>query len=820
MTFVTCLARLTEEGVIDRDRAKRFRDVYDEMEARFTKQYGSGPGEVLAGDAALRALDRDAQLSRRQAALQIQAQRQVLLDMARFDKGSGKDGAALVAMMARDPSARAPFASIEGRAEQLDFEAQAMIADFLEKHRRNLRGQVRHKADLDDVLRARHGDAVDNAEARAFSDAIGEVFEMQRQRFNLLGGDIGYDAKYGISHRWAAHRVRAVSYEVFRDIVRPELDLGRMRDPLTGEAFSEQGLDDALRAVYETIRTDGLNGLGSSDVGGSRKLANRRSDARFLQFKDGDAWLRVNEKFGASDPFTAIVSQISGMNRDLAMMERFGPNPDATVRWGIDQMKRRAAQSADPSPHALLKPQADEAAIQKVWSVVNGENSVPVLGGPFRTAVVKGLHGTRDVLVAAKLGKAVFAALGDMATVKVAKRFNGLPQTSRLLGMLRELNPLDAGDRQLSARLELGMRDATTTMMGLNRFLSQSHGPAFTKVLADGSMRVTGLNAFTEAGQHHFGKTFLGELAASRGQSFDALNPVFRGAMERYGIDGAMWDKMRSAPIEAFRGREFMSGALVRQVDAFAAERMMDMVLSETAHAVQMTTVRGRALTEIGRPGTFAGEAGRSLFQFKGFTASFMLTQGMRLNAMDTLGIGALYAARLAIGLTLFGAATLQLRQLSYGQDLRPMDGWEFWVDAMLQGGTIGIIGDVVGSFKREGALGLGGIVSGPMVGAAGDVGKMTVGNIWRAAHGDETRVARDGLNVLRKNTPGSNTWYAATAFNRMVIDQLGELADPSYASGYRRLERTAREQGTDYWWAPGQALPDRAPELTNVAGE
>lgn len=722
-------------------------------------------------------------------------------------------------MMARDD--RAPYQSVEGLTEVLDFQTHAQLAGFLDKHSRNLIGQTRDKAGLDDVLRARHGDAVASAEAKAFSDAIGEVIDAQRQRFNLLGGDIGYDAKYGITHSWDARKVRADSYDQFRDVVLPELDLKDMIDPLTGQSFTPEALDQALRAVYETIRTDGLAGLGTAEAGGSRKLANRRSDARFLRFKSGDAWLRVNAKYGSSDPFSAIMNQIHGMNRDIAMMQRFGPNPEASVRWMTDQARRRIVQSDDRSPHALNKADSLGHEIGKVWDIVSGKADVPVLGGPIRSTVVRTLHGARDIATAAKLGKAVLTALGDIATLKAAQRFNGIPQTSAMLGYLRQLNPLDKADRRLAADLELGMRDASQTMMGLNRYFGVTHGPAVTKVIADTSLRLTGLNAFTEAGQRHFGLTFLNTLAHQRGKGFDAVEPRLRAAMERYDITAADWDAMRAAPLWRHPdGRAFMAGRLVREANPAVAEKMMDMVLSETAAAVQMSTVRGRALTEFGRPGTFAGEAGRSLLQFKTFTASLMLTQGMRITGMDTAKLGALYAARLVIALTMFGAATLQLRQITYGQDFRPMDTWEFWVDALLQGGGLGIMGDVIGSFEREGALGLGGVVSGPLVGMATDAGKATIGNAFRAARGKDTHVQRDLVEFARKNTPGSNTWYASLAFQRMIFDQLRELADPDYRSAYRRAIRRARDRGSEFYWQPGEMSPERAPDFSNIAGD
>lgn len=818
MTFRVCLDNLKAEGAIDKARADRFAALFDQIEAGYKKRYGATPASVLAGEETLRALEWDAQLQRRQGALQVMAQKRVIEDMD--SHAGGNDGAAIIAMMARDPSRKAKYRSIEGHAEVLDFQAHAMIEDLLNKHRRNLIGQPRDKAGLYDILRARHGQKVDNPDAQAISDAVGQVFEMQRQRFNLAGGDIGYRADYGITHRHDARRVRKAGYEQWRADIMPLLDREKMVDAKTGGAFTDEGMEEALRAVWEAIRTDGLTGLGESRVGGAKKLANRRSDARFLHFKDGDAWLAYNESYGSSDPFTAIMDQIHGMNRDIAMLERFGPNPQATVDWAIDQAQRRMVQGDDPSPHVLNASAAIPAQVEKIWRIVNGEADIPVLGGAFRSGVVKGLHGARDLLVAAKLGKAALTTVSDLATARAARAFNGIPQTLQLKNYLKLLNPMDKSDRKLAAQLELGMRDASQTLLGLNRYMGQTFGPSLTKTIADTSLRITGLNAITEAGQRQFGKDFLAHLAHVRDDAFEALDAPLRAAMEGYGIGSREWDIMRSAPVHSERGGEWMIARAVREADPDVAEKMMDMVLSETATAVQSATVRGRALTNLGNPGTFAGELGRSVVQFKTFIASLMLTQGMRMSGIGKAQMAGLYGAKLFVALTLMGAATMQLRQLTYGEDLRDMDDWEFWVDAMASGGGMFILGDIIGSFKREGmASGIGEIMTGPLAGAVNDAGKATIGNAFRAARGDETHVLRDLNKFARRNTPGSNTWYAGLAFQRMVFDQLQALADEDADEAFERQINRAEDQGTDFWWAPGDGAPGRAPDLAPTTG-
>jgi hypothetical protein len=830
MSLDACLVKLQAEGKIDRDRAARFAELYRDMEGRYTKQYGAAPGKVLAAEDTVKALEWDAALRRRQAALQVEAQRTGYAHMDSYDDGSGlRDGQAIRAMMARDPSGRSNYQNVEGLAEQLDFAAHAKLHDFLETFRKNLAGQVRNKALLDEVIDARHGDTNVGEDAKAMSDAYGEVADGSREQFNMLGGDIGYDAKWGVPHSHSAYKVRKVAYEIWRDggvpagekplpgSVMAEIDPARMKDPMTGQEFTAHGLEDALQQVYQTIRTDGLAGNATAEIGGSSKLANRRSDARFLQFKDGAAWRRYNALYGESDPFTAMMSHVHGINRDIALMQRFGPNPDETVKWLTKQMAARYAQRPDTDVASLNVPRAEAYKIEKMWNVLAGDATIPVVGGPVRMAVGQTLQGARNVLTAAKLGKAVFRKLGDIPTDAAARRFNGLPQIVPFVSMLKEMT--SQADHKLAVQLELGMRDAAMTTLGLNRYLGMTHGPEITRTMADSAMRISGLNAVHDARLRLFGRDFLATLALNKGNEFADLPEALGKSLTRYGIDEAGWDAMRAAPTYSERGGEWMSGKLVRESNPQVAERMMDMVLSEMAVAVQASTLRGRTLTNTGRPLTFAGEVGSSLTQFKTFAASLMFTQVARMTGMETAQLGAIYAARMVIGMTMFGAIITQLRQITTGQDLRPMNTADFWIDALFQGGGLGIAGDLIDSFKREGASGPASALLGPLTGVGIDVGKATVGQAFAAGRGQQTHVGRAAIDLLRQNTPYSNTWYLSAAFNRLIFDQLQELADPQYKGAYARSQERAAKQGAPFYWKPGELAPERAPALNTAMG-
>jgi hypothetical protein len=53
-----------------------------------------------------------------------------------------------------------------------------------------------------------------------------------------------------------------------------------------------------------------------------------------------------------------------------------------------------------------------------------------------------------------------------------------------------------------------------------------------------------------------------------------------------------------------------------------------------------------------------------------------------------------------------------------------------------------------------------------------------------------------------------------------MLADQLQEAVDPDYRKSWKRIEHYAHENGTEYWWSPGDDAPERAPAMGNALEE
>jgi len=171
--------------------------------------------------------------------------------------------------------------------------------------------------------------------------------------------------------------------------------------------------------------------------------------------------------------------------------------------------------------------------------------------------------------------------------------------------------------------------------------------------------------------------------------------------------------------------------------------------------------------------------------------------------------------------LTLGGVVANAMIDIANGKDPSPLDQELTWMRGFFRGGGSGIVGDLLsqGMSGQQTTVGpVSGFVTGPTIGTVVDpLFALTFGNLGQAANGKNTHLGSEVVRQVRNMTPGNNLWYTRAAFNRMWADQLQEQIDPNFRQSFRRLERTAAEQGTQYWWAPGDLAPSRTPDMSNV---
>jgi hypothetical protein len=492
-------------------------------------------------------------------------------------------------------------------------------------------------------------------------------------------------------------------------------------------------------------------------------------------------------------------------------MQIFGPNPDHMIRWLSDVAKVDAVNKGGKPPKFRLD------KINDMWEYYKGKTGTPVNDG-----LAEYMSGTREALTSIQLGSAVVsAAATDPFFQAITRHMNGLPVVSTISDIVKIM--ASEKDQQFIVQV-LGIAENWTTQgLGVQRMYGELNGPRITRMMADATMKLSGLSQLTQAGRQSMGAAVASTMARHFDKPFAKVEGPFRQFMERYGVTALDWDIIRRT-----QAAEFMTSAgkpvrfadprqLAREGHIRQALKIQQMIVGETRFSTPSVGLETKAqLLGTSRAGTGGGEVRRSIALYKSFPVEIINTHLMRYLNMNGWQRGG-YITTFMVGSTLMGALAFQAKQMLSGKDPVAMDSAKFWAAAAAQGGGLGIFGDFF--FTDTNRFGKGALSTflGPVAGAIEDAVKYSKGNIQEFLAGEETKFMAESAQLLGRYTPVlSSLFYTKLAYQRAFIDWLTKMADPEANERFRRMERQARKDyGQRYFWRPGKGLPERAPNFT-----
>lgn len=600
------------------------------------------------------------------------------------------------------------------------------------------------------------------------------------------------------------------------------------------DAILEGDLEPELRKTYDAIVTDGISELEPSGMQKqSGKLANRHSAARELLFKDGESFLKYHENFGKGTVYGNMLSHIDTMAGEIALLETLGPNPEFTFNYLRDLVQ--ADEVGKKQTGLSITGKTKMQFLESVFAVVNGDVNRAV-----SSTLADLMGGTRSLLVSAQLGSAFLSATTDLVFLGQTAAFNGMGAIKTLKRSLKNFDPRNAADKRAAVRAGLiadlwvdktragnrfeQLEGSTSRGQGFVKKMIGSYADAMAKV-SDITMRVSLLAPWSEAGRHAFGLEFMGMLADKAPNKFNDLEKPVKRTFERYGITESDWEIMRKAtPLNVNDGAQFLRPddlADAKALGITTAERnelvgkFMRMILTESEYAIPSPDARVRAITTMGtQRGTVVGEIWRSSMMYKSFPITLIAQQFYRMASIQGAFDKGLYITTFMMGSWVMGAAAYQLKEMSKGREPLDMTTPEFLIAAFAQGGGLGIFGDFIFSDQTRYGNSLAETLTGPIPSLAGDVLKLSVGNVQQFAKGtykggleqgiEEMNLAADVLNFGKKYTPMSSLWYTRAAMDRLMWEQLQMAADPEAEKKFRRLmKQRKKEYNQEYWWEP-----------------
>jgi len=840
MSFEDCIDNGESERKLTNAQAEKARKLYRKYLAEYSAKMPEAEAMAKATQSTFDDLGAEAFETKRRMVLQASAQKRLIEDIEKSDIQYASE--ALVRALEVDGTGQWKGSSVASKAQSYRGLALAKMDNVLSGLKKTPilgRQTSSQKAtSIDMVSEIFDPGSTKNVAAKEMAEAWKEASEFLRKAFNRAGGAIPLRRDWGMPQIHDATKIRKFKEE-WLDEIENMLDWDKMLDESTGRPFLEAERRELLKNIRETILTRGLNKLGELDAPTQgRSMARRRQDSRFLVFKTPDAWLKYQEKYGYGDPFDIMMNHIDEMSKEVAIMERLGPNPNATLRFLEAQTDKRASEAdekAGGSKHTK-KFKYHKNLSKDIYGLVTGSSLTPVSEWLATTSSSLG-----EILTAAQLGStSLLAAFGDIGTARMTARIAGMPQAKMTARLIRSISTSNI-TKQEAARAGLIVDAWISQAYGQTRYLGDLLAPGIVRRISNGVMNASLLSPWTTGARTAYGLEVMGFMADSAKKSFKQLDPKIQRHLSGYGIDEADWDVIRKTPIYDKPGFRMIRGADVFGRNEEVGQKYLAMVNKEVDKAIPVASYEARAVLRGSTPrGTVFGELRGSFAQYKSFSVTLLFNNIRQIAHLDSSRLSRVgYAAELLATTTLMGALGIQLKEIAKGRDPLAMfddDGVPdetFWGQALLAGGGLTIFGDFLFSNTNRFGGGLAETVAGPRVGFLGDVLSTTIGNAKELAEtGDFGEYAKDtgndAVRLMSRYTPGVSIFYLRAAIERALIDRARDAVDPNFLKNERRKERKLlKERGQKYWWRPGTEVrggdlftgPQRAPDLGAIVG-
>lgn len=829
---LACLRKKVQNGSVSKDAFKRLKDDVEKLR----EEVGPGIGrehELL--DLALFRAENNLKMRKIQTALQIKAIDRVNERVAQLAaKGAASDAQALISLLVRDIREQAEGLNVEAVWESTNRMAQGLFAEGLKTFRP--KGMRIHpklvsdadKAQLQLFVREVFGEQTGNElAARLANTWKTKVDPFLYKRFQRAGGNLIPRNNWNMPQYHDAGKIAVASKAEWSEYVISRLNRAEMLDRSTGLPLSDAQLVELVGDSYDSIVTNGL----SRDKGpNTSKLANRHTAERVFVFRDADSFMEYDERFGSGgDIFSLMTGHMDRMSREIALLEVLGPNPDATFAHmqrlaGLDKASQVVEKT---SRFGDVRDQTPAKQLDNIYTILTGRDEVPSNNFAANSAAA-----TRNFLTAAQLGGAYLSALTDWGFMRMAAKYNGLSTAGVWGKALSQFVRGAFGEEgtEFAIRLGLGAESWANSALGAQRFVGDIVGPQNSRVLPEMVLRASLLTPWTQAARHSFGLEVMGVLGDSfkKGIGWEDLNPQFRSALERRGLNATEYNMLAKSDLEDREGLPFASFLNMAEIDPRATQKIQQFVVEEVEFSTPSNSTRARAFLKQGtQAGTVPGEAFRFVGMYKMFPMMLIQTHLARAwwGAQNTGAASRLgYLADFVITTTILGSIAMQAKQIAAGKDPiptglddedNPEAASKFILASMLQGGALGIMGDFLFADQNRFGKGIVSTMVGPAAALVDDVGKFTVGNIQELVRGEDTKFGREFVQMARKYTPGGNIWYTKTAFERVLLDRMQLWFDPDARRSFQQRESKLKQDfGSEFFWGPGELTPDRGPEL------
>ena len=671
-----------------------------------------------------------------------------------------------------------------------------------------------------------------NQDIKKLAEIMEKHSELTRQALNARGANIpkmwGYVVRQShdqFNVRAAANRLGKNIEEIVADPNLKGTDINYNKNFTAWKNFIMQYLDGD-RTFGNTDNIDSFlmnsyNSLvgnkiqvadGASGVFGSNSVTKGISNKRVLHFKSAKDWYAYNEKFGTGSLKETYYSGLMTAGRNIGMLDTLGTKPKENfekIRVAISNRMLANKRSTESL--------SSYRQFEKFMNVVDG-TVYTFDGGKFGFAVAKWSAIGRAVGNVAKLGGAVISAAADIGIYASEMKYQGRSFLGGISEAMGGIGKIKNTKQKRDIAKGLGFLGDGTTYDISGRFqVGDNLNKGWTKIQRT-FFKYNLLSWWTNTLKENSMLGMANYYANQKNLSFNQLNKPLQSFFGLYNIDATKWDIIRkTAMSKADDGTEFiniselsnMSDADIKKItgmnDLSKTELQMEkdkfkysvsgMLLDRSIYAVIEPDARTKGtMTQGTLAGTGMGEAIRFVGQFKAFPMAIgnkVLGREiafLRKGPNQDIGRGIKGLASIVVVSGFMGYMSMTAKDLLKGKEPRDPNNFKTIMAAFLQGGGLGIYGDVLFKEQRDAGSVAAGLI-GPFPTTVIDLGLA----LKYAVTGEGGKAGRAAYRTISSNIPFLNLFYIKAAFDYMIGFQIMETMNPGV------LKRVEKRMKDDY---------------------
>lgn len=607
------------------------------------------------------------------------------------------------------------------------------------------------------------------------------------------------------------------AFKRWAEFIKPKLDWGR--------TFKGMPADKVLREIWDGLSTgvhlDYTDGIGVA-TGGNR--AQRLSNSRKLHFKDGESFYEYNKEYGMGSLTWGYDKGLERLAKNAALMGEMGVNPEKMINDLYNALKIATSRSNEVAARRTMS-LGDmnthwDVGVRNLFLEITGKTKIPA--NQTAAQIAQGVRGYNGIC---RLGMSVASSFTDVPTQVNMAVFMGISRNKALVNIIRMLTDitrkgLTPAEKQMLSSFGLFAENLTANFY--DSINSGNLGNGWLAKAQNIFFRINGQEHWTSSMKKAAALTVvhdLGEFLA-KGKDIGELKYTMQELLKSFGIGEKEVDLLKKMPLINDGRRNYIDATYVHKIPDEDIAKYLGIDETTPGYSQRIydakmeletrlrTYVYDRITTGVIEPdavvhawlnkgtqaGTFEGELLRSVFQFKSFSVSMMsrIISPWLANAKGAdkvLGLAELFLTTTAVGYL-----AVACKDAIRGKTPQPLSPQSV-TRAMLQGGALGLFGDILFGDANQGSLS--GAMAGPVANMVDDIY-----HVYSYAREGNDKTMAEAIKRARNYLPGQNLFWAKLPLDYVLMYNLQEWANPGYLN---RLERNLyNKTGQEYWLDPG----------------